>query len=219
MTATQLEQLWPPAGQSGPVTALKFHYDGDGTDLPDLIASLVGSPLVTVRDVVIGMHGDTTELVAELGEFWFHTDATFVPEPPRWMAILVQEADTGGALDLLSAECLDPVRLAAPVGYRAPDGVLTAPVLEPVPGVAGPGRVRYRQDRMADTGDPDALAAVHEAVREAAARHTVPVGELRAGECLLLDNWTVLHRRAAFEGRRVIRRLWLDPAGPGDGGR
>ncbi|GAA2339036.1 TauD/TfdA family dioxygenase [Streptomyces kunmingensis] len=217
MSATQLEHLWPPTEPTSPSRALKFRYTGDGTDLPDFIASLVGIPLVTVRDVVIGMRGDDTELVAQLGDFWFHTDATFVPAPPRWMAILVQEADEGGALDLLPTEFLDPARLSALVGYQAQDGTLTAPALEPVPGVARPGRVRYRQDRMTDAGNPMALADVHEAVREAAEQGTVPAGELGPGDCLLLDNWTVLHRRTAFEGRRVIRRLWLDPA-PGHGG-
>ncbi|MCT9076526.1 TauD/TfdA family dioxygenase [Streptomyces fulvoviolaceus] len=219
-TVTEHERLWPPGGAPGEARAMRFRYDPEaaGADLPAVIESLVGAPLTVLRDVVIGMRGDGTELEAELGDFWFHTDATFLPSPPRWMAILVQEADSGGALDLLPAECVDPVPLATPVGYRASGGVLTAPVLEPLPGLT-PGRVRYRQDRMTaaggpDTtgiGGPDALEEVHDAVLAAAEQATVPAGELRAGDCLLLDNWTVLHRRGDFTGRRVIRRLWLDP--------
>ncbi|MEV0640711.1 hypothetical protein AB0I77_38465 [Streptomyces sp. NPDC050619] len=212
MTGVAREVLWSSAGGQGEPGAVTFRYDGEtaGESLPTVIESLVGAPLAVQRDLVIGMRGDGTELAAQPGDFWFHTDATFLPVPPRWMVILVQEADSGGALDLLPAECLDSGPLTAPVGFRTAEGVLTAPVLEPVAGLA-PGRLRYRRDRMTEAGDAGDLEKAHAAISAAAAHSTVSVGELRAGYGLLLDNWTVLHRRHAFTGRRVIRRLWLDP--------
>ncbi|MBV9140742.1 MAG: TauD/TfdA family dioxygenase [Pseudonocardiales bacterium] len=46
-------------------------------------------------------------------------------------------------------------------------------------------------------------------------RKDAPIGSghreaVAPGECLLVDNWNVLHRRRHFTGRRVIRRLWFD---------
>ena len=174
-----------------------------------------------LRDVTIGMPGDgSVQLVAEQGEFWFHTDAAFLPVPPRWMVIAVLEADGGGGLDLLPVELIEPTALSVRASYLTPEGYREAPVLEELPGGVGGRRVRYRRDRMRAAGSPSGpsgpsgpseLDAAHEAVRAASPGATF-AGELQPGECLLVDNWTVLHRRRPFTGRRVIRRLWFDSA-------
>lgn len=182
----------------------------DPGELVDAVAELTGHPVRLLRDVVIGMPGDQgVPLVAETGDFWFHTDAAFLPEPPRWMVISVLEADQGGGLDLLPAELIDPGALAAPASYPGHAAADIAPVLDRR--ADGTARLRYRRDRMLPSapGGEDALDRVHRAV-EAAAPLAVPVGELVAGESLLVDNWSLLHRRRTFLGRRVIRRLWLE---------
>ncbi|MDH6575442.1 TauD/TfdA family dioxygenase [Kitasatospora sp. MAP5-34] len=192
--------------------AVRFSADcGDQARMLRLVDELTGGASYLVRDVTIGMPGDeSAELVAEQGDFWFHTDAAFLPVPPRWMVIAVLEAESGGGLDVLPAESIDPAALAVRAAYLTADGSRVSPVLEELPRGRG-RRIRYRRDRMLATGAPDGLAAVHRAV-ETAADQAVSVGQLGSGECLLVDNWTVLHRRRPFGGRRVIRRLWFDTA-------
>ncbi|MCB5179008.1 TauD/TfdA family dioxygenase [Streptomyces antimicrobicus] len=205
--------LWPPTADGGAPRAVTFDAGGGSGRMLRTVAELTGGAAELVRDVTIGMPGDgDVHLVAEEGEFWFHTDAAFLASPPRWMVIAVLEAEGGGALDLLPVEHIDPAPLSVRASYLTPEGVQVSPVLEHVDGAAGGGpRMRYRRDRMLAVDDADALAAAHEAVERAADR-ALPAGELRPGQCLLVDNWTVLHRRRPFRGRRVIRRLWFDAA-------
>ncbi len=183
--------------------------DGVPAGLLRVVDELTGGSRL-LRDVTIGMPGDeSAQLVAEQGDFWFHTDAAFLPVPPRWMVIAVLEADDGGGLDLLPVELIDPAALSVRASYLTPEGYRVAPVLEELPGDGGDQRVRYRSDRMRAVGPPSVLEAAHRAVRDASPGAAF-AGELRPGECLLVDNWTVLHRRRPFTGRRVIRRLWFD---------
>ncbi|KUL36996.1 hypothetical protein ADL22_23035 [Streptomyces sp. NRRL F-4489] len=204
-------RLWPAgAGDGSPARAWRFR--SRGADLLRTAEELTGRRLAVVRDVTVGMPGDDGELVAQQGDFWFHTDATFLPEPPHWMIIAVQEAHAGGELELLPSEFLDTEALSAEATYLTPDGAVHTPVWEPLPGPPGTGRLRYREDRMLAGGDAAAVDRAQQAVSDAAA-HALTVGALAPGECLLVDNWTVLHRRRTFTGRRVIRRLWLDETG------
>jgi hypothetical protein len=196
-TVRDVRRLWPTGRQPGtPLRAARFSPGHGSRPLPRVVSST-------------RLPGDHVDLVAERGDFWFHTDAAFLAVPPRWMVIAVLEADGGGGLDLLPAELIDPDALAAPASYRTSQGVLVSPVLEPLSDGTGLNRLRYRQDRMLAAGDEAALDRAHRAVR-AAAHLAVAVGELPPGECLLVDNWNVLHRRRHFTGRRVIRRLWFD---------
>jgi hypothetical protein len=191
--------------------AVRFTADGTSGQLLDAVRELTGGTAGLIRDVTIGMPGDPgIQLVAQEGDFWFHTDAAFLPVPPRWMVIAVLDADGGGGLDLLPVELIDPAALSVRASYLAAEGAQVSPVLEQLPDGRGQ-RIRYRRDRMAAADDPNGLRAVHQAVEDAAAG-AAAAGELNPGECLLLDNWTVLHRRRPFLGRRVIRRLWLDAA-------
>ncbi|MFI5672572.1 TauD/TfdA family dioxygenase [Streptomyces sp. NPDC051704] len=205
-------RLWPAEGAERPgepPRAVRFASGGSSGTLLHRVQELTGGKARLIRDVTIGMPGDTDiELVAEHGDFWFHTDAAFLPVPPRWMAIAVLEADGGGGLDLLPVEHIDPEPLAARASYLTVEGVQVAPILEQLPDGQGP-LLRYRRDRMIAVDDTAAVEAAHRAV-EAAADQVVTVGELAPGEVLLVDNWTMLHRRRPFNGRRVIRRLWFD---------
>ncbi|MEU8033369.1 TauD/TfdA family dioxygenase [Streptomyces sp. NPDC049099] len=200
------ERLWPG---TGPVRAARFHSGGNTGRMLRTVQELTYGKAELNRDVAIGMPGDRDiHLVAEQGDFWFHTDAAFLPVPPRWMVIAVIEAEGGGGLDLLPAEHIDAAALGARASYLTPEGVLVSPVLERLPDGQGE-RMRYRRDRMVEVDGPGALESAHRAVDEAA-NQALSVGELRPGECLLVDNWRVLHRRRPFSGRRVIRRLWFD---------
>ncbi|QMU71542.1 TauD/TfdA family dioxygenase [Streptacidiphilus sp. P02-A3a] len=198
-----------PTGTGAGVRAVRFAAGTTG--LLAAVDELTGGARL-LRDVTIGMPGDgNAQLVAEQGDFWFHTDATFLPVPPRWMVIAVLEADGGGGLDLLPVELVEAAALSVPAAYLTPEGHRVAPVLEELPGDGVGRRIRYRKDRMRAAGPPAELEAAHAAVRAASAGAGF-AGELRPGECLLVDNWTVLHRRRPFTGRRVIRRLWFDSA-------
>lgn len=143
-------------------------------------------------------------------EFWFHTDGVFLPDPPRFVIIqlLRREPRIGGALHVLDT---GPFLTQLPDGrllYGTDAGGVEASIVE------SRGRdllVRYRQDYMREvTGGPGA-EPIHQKFRELAERHSVRVGSLRPDDCIVIDNWRVLHRRESFEGERLIRRVWLSP--------
>ena len=206
------QRLWPPAAVSrsaAPPRAVRFTAGGTSGRLLRAVQEFTGGKAELIRDVTIGMPGDPDiQLVAEEGDFWFHTDAAFLSVPPRWMVIAVLDAEDGGGLDLLPVELIDPAALSVRASYLTVEGVQVSPVLEELPDGRGQ-RMRYRRDRMMAVDDPAGLMAAHQAVEDAAARAPA-AGELSPGECLLVDNWSVLHRRRPFSGRRVIRRLWFD---------
>ena len=206
------QRLWPPAvvsGSAAPPRAVRFTAGETSGWLLRAVQELTEGKAEVVRDVTIGMPGDPDiQLVAEEGDFWFHTDAAFLPVPPRWMVIAVLDAEGGGGLDLLPVELIDPAALSVRASYLTVEGVHVSPVLEELRDGQGQ-RMRYRRDRMMAVDDPAALMAAHQAVEDAAAKAPT-AGELSPGECLLVDNWSVLHGRRPFSGRRVIRRVWFD---------
>lgn len=174
---------------------------------PDVLRKASGGARVTVeRNQVIGSPGDGTALVAEPGDFWFHTDGVFLSVPPRWVFILVLEADTGGAMQVLdTASWLSRLPSAAFWFGRAGKGIAASLCSR----AGDVSLIRYRRDYMEQLPGGVGPDVVHGIVQEEAEQHAVTVGELRPGTGLLLDNWRMLHRRTAFCGRRVIRRVWL----------
>lgn len=180
---------------------------GDGA-LGALVEGFERAGFRVTRDVVIGGDDGSAQLVAQTGDFWFHTDGVFLPEPPRWVIIQVLRAEGGGGLHVVDAAPLANEAGGCEAWFGTERHGLTAPVAGVIDGRAC---IRYRADYMRPVSDRDAgaLAAVHARVAELAARSSVSVGELAVGDCLVTDNWRILHRREAFSGTRVIRRLWL----------
>jgi hypothetical protein len=131
--------------------------------------------------------------------------------PPRWVVIHVLRSECGGALHVLDTRTIiGQLREWNKVWFGTDAaGVATAPVTDegktPI--------VRYRADYMRPLTEITELGTLHAFLRVHAARAAVALRELSEGDNLVLDNWRVLHRRTAFEGERVIRRLWLDDDG------
>lgn len=174
-----------PGGTGTGVRAVRFAAEAvDGPDgLLRAVDELTGGARL-LRDVTIGMPGDASaQLVAEQGDFWFHTDAAFLPVPPRWMVIAVLEADDGGGLDLLPVELIDSAALSVRASYLTPEGYRVTPVLEQLPGDRVGRRIRYRRDRMRAAGSPSELEAAHEAVRAASPARPSPASCGRGSAC------------------------------------
>lgn len=170
-----------------------------------IVDVLVGIGSRVDRDVIVGAAGGG-DLLSHPDDFWYHTDGSFLAKPPRWMIIEVLQAESGGALHLLDASPLIRQFDAGEIWYGTELAGIVAPVASDINGRVC---IRYRADYMRPYHDFSLLDRVHSQVARHAARSSTLVGELSQSSCLVADNWLVLHRRAAFVGKRTIRRLWL----------
>jgi hypothetical protein len=174
--------------------------------LPGFLETCARHGVHVARDVVLGMPGDETELTAQMGDFWYHTDAAFLPEPPRWILIQVIQAHEGGNLHVLDVGDLLPQLDVGDAMFGQGEVRLQLPVVDAVGGVQF---LRYRRDYMSPVPGGADLECIHALVEAHAEAHARCLGALGPMDCAVFDNWQTLHRREAFGGRRVVRRLWL----------
>lgn len=179
----------------------------DTQALLQIISELGNLGFVVMRDAIIGGRNQGVDLVAQPGDFWFHSDGVFLETPPRWVAIQVLETEGGGALHVLDAQPIMDRLHGIYVWFGTEHRGLHVPVIS---WIGDHQCLRYRADYMqiGISGDVSALEAVHEEVRAFSA-NALTLGELPTGWCLVTDNWRVLHRREAFVGQRTIRRIWF----------
>src|SRR3954468_422030 len=155
------------------------------------------------RDVIIGMPGDGAPLVAEEGDLWFHTDGTFLTPPPRWLIVQVREAEGEGEIEVLNLKRFADHLPQGPVWFGKDGRGIRAQIVER----NGVDTIlRYRRDYMLKLEGGPEPSLVHDLVSGWAEKSAEPVNWLAPNDCLLLDNWSVLHRRRVFRGRRVVRR-------------
>ncbi|MGX1166740.1 hypothetical protein AB7M16_003006 [Bradyrhizobium sp. USDA 372] len=187
---------------------LRLSRSDDFAEISLLIAEIEeDTPLM--RDIEIASSGSRAQLQASREQFDFHTDGVFWQVPPRWMCIEVLRADFGGALHVVDLRPLSEVLDAfGPVFFGNGNGGLVARAVE---NHDGSQVLRYRQDYMHSVNDAEGVnwGGLHLTAAHHMHRRAHRVGELRANECLFLDNWHFAHFRAAFSGERVIRRLWF----------
>jgi alpha-ketoglutarate-dependent taurine dioxygenase len=175
--------------------------------LPDLLEAFHQSGSWITRDVVIGGMADAPHLVSMSGDFWFHTDGVFWTIPPHWIIIQVLQTEGGGQLEVVDA---GPLLEEFPRGecFFGREGIGQTAALvsycdeNPV--------LRYREDYMIPISGGLDLNALHSQLKNRLFPSSIDLGCLQPGECLVLNNWTHLHRRRAFSGNRRIRRIWLD---------
>lgn len=175
--------------------------------LPGLVESFCSIGVRVTRDVVISGVDGGGDLVNGPGDFWFHTDAVFWSVPPRWMIIQVLEAEQGGELEVADSRSFLAwmPRGTCFFGCRG-----TGHTVDVVSATAKGTILRYRADYMRPVAGGVCFDALHEHMRSHLPAVSMHLGSLSVGDCLVLDNWTQLHRRRPFQGRRRIRRVWLD---------
>ncbi len=146
-----------------------------------------------------------------------HTDESFFATPSRYVLLHCWRPDpAGGGLNtvadladvlarLTDAERADCARLR--YGWRG----VEAPIVVAPPG-GGPPRVRFNV-REAQCLERDPAAGDALAQRFAHAAEEAAVGlALGPGDCLVLDNWRVLHGRTAFapDSPRLLKRVGVE---------
>jgi alpha-ketoglutarate-dependent taurine dioxygenase len=181
--------------------------DDGGDPCRSIIQAFAEHDFHVTRDVIVSTQDVAGDLTAQAGDFWFHTDGVFLEPPPRWVVIQVLEAEQGGELHVLNAAGLRDSLPSGDVLFGQPHRGVTAPLV--VAAASGQRVFRYRQDYMHPLSGGADLEAAHRVVSGLAEQNAVPLGALAPYDCLVLDNWWVMHRRESFSGRRVIRRLWL----------
>lgn len=159
-----------------------------------------------MRDVTVGWPMEHRDLCADPGDFWYHTDGCFLAQPPKWVVVQLLRADKGGAIHAL--DCTEILALLPKENLwfgTTKTGTIAPIVSEEPPDVI----VRYRRDYMRPLSSPEILTQADNLITQHAARRGVYIGELCEGDCLLINNSVMLHRREPFSGARVIRRLWF----------
>jgi len=159
--------------------------------------------------------------------FDFHTDGSFMPVPPKIVALqCIVAADTGGESQVVQAETLynflkeqDPIGLQ---GLFEPDAVVTTTV----DGEVYRGSVFVRADnRVMLTYRPSDHQVTVQAKPEVAQAYKLIQTylengtdklqyKLQPGEILVMDNTRILHTRKPFKenqgAKRKFHRLWFD---------
>lgn len=167
--------------------------------------------LTTTRDIVIGMEGDGTPLIAQEGDFWYHTDGVFMSTPPHFVLLQVLEASDGGDFYLLDSSTFLEAVPHIELMFGNDHFKRVYPVISQQDGQS---IFRYRMDYMhpiesSSDGDNYNPGLITDLVSKAATQWSIYLGRLKSHEGILIDNWTYLHRRNKFTGRRVVRRIWI----------
>lgn len=177
-----------------------------GDPIQGIVQAFSERAVEVTRDVIIGPPEVCPDLVGQADEFWFHTDGVFLDHPPRWVIVQILEAKHGGQLQVVNATGLHDKLPPGDVLF----GNSRKGVIRPLVTNVGDERViRYRQDYMHQIAGGADIETAHLMVREHAREHATPLSPLEPYDCLVLDNWYVMHRRKKFTGRRIIRRIWL----------
>lgn len=181
--------------------------------LVHLVRTLAGAGYPLLRDVRVGPAESGATLSPHEGDFWFHSDGVFLPLPPRWVVIQLLHSEGGGALSLLDASALCDRMPATQFWFGKNSQGVRAPVVDTTRDLRF---IRYRRDYMHGVigADSEAAAAVHDLIERESNENAISIGELEVGYSLVVDNWRFLHRRAAFIGDRIIRRLWFGNGWP-----
>lgn len=161
-------------------------------------------------------------------EFFFHTDLSYVPDPPPFLVMHSLSNDPGeGGLSLfasvddlvasLSARTIEELstrqfQFPAPSHYRGAS-VVTFPVLSNVP-TAGP-TIRFRRDNLRAESRAGIKAVID--LVDAMQMHGVEY-HLSAGSVALVANQRFLHGRTAYVSSaaakqpRHLNRMYVEPA-------
>ena len=166
-------------------------------------------------------------MISTTGEaFDLHTDEAYLPTPARYLLLHCWREDEAGGANLLAAVDAILPRLdsrAAEACRRVTFrwNEVAAPILTRVPGRAWP-TVRFNRRTWADAGAGSTASDEERRLLDAfltAARSAAHECRLAPGDCLITDNWRVLHGRTALgpDSRRLLKRVRVrsdeEPAG------
>lgn len=148
--------------------------------------------------------------------FDLHTDEAYLVDPARYLLLHCWRADETGGANLLADVGSVLPRLdewAAEACFRVTFrwSAVDAPILTAVPGRTWPNvrfNRRARVDRCAGNAASDKERYLPETFLIAARAAAVECA-LGPGDCLITDNWRVLHGRTGFDGqsRRLLKRV------------
>lgn len=157
-------------------------------------------------------------LSTSAAEFPLHTDDTFAPQPARWVLMHCWRADEAGGgvsrvsrlTDFLPQLSTTAVKHLKAKGFASPFG--SAPVLFATSEADMGIRFNRRDfDSYAKRFGPPLSGPQADALDEVMAAANAHAREvaLSMGDCLIVDNWRVLHGRTAFAAGsgRLLKRL------------
>ncbi|CAG5116383.1 unnamed protein product [Candidula unifasciata] len=181
-----------------------------------------------------GSHNDTAYSTQHLGA---HTDNTYLTSPAGIQVFQCFEHNGAGGETLLvdGFSALELLRTSDPTAFRLlcqtviPHEYIESPsevspgyhlytlgtVISTHPATGELLQIRYNPyDRAPlNTVRPDDVQAFYEAYSKLSGVIADPSNELwvklKPGSVLLIDNWRVMHGRAAFEGRRIMGGCYL----------
>lgn len=179
-----------------------FNFNEEGL-VEELIKDLFDLGIIKERDVIVESHSrSSTNLTAVLGDFWYHTDGVFLKTTPHWIVIQLLEFEKGGELELLEFSHISE-NFYNDLYFFGKDN-------EGVKSKLYDNNVfRYRKDYMRPISDKNKFRALNKQIEQIHILRKINLPILSKFNCLLIDNWNLMHRRKDFEGVRIIRRIWL----------
>lgn len=175
----------------------------DKRGLQGVIDNMIELGALLIRNVKIGAkEDDSCDLTAVQGDFWFHTDGVFKDKPPRWVLIQLLECQGGGSIELLPLKKyfkqLPNSKYFFGIGE---EGIEKKLIQEEV--------FRYKENYMRPIKSLQNFDKLKNEIAQIAQKETIQLGELKLNEILIIDNWSILHRRQSFIGTRTIQRIWM----------
>lgn len=171
--------------------------------LDELLNDLHALKIDIDRDVIIESDKQSEySLTAVKGDFWFHTDGVFLKNSPHWILIQLLEFNSGGELELLNFSHISATYYNDLYFFgKDKEGIKSK--------LFNNNAFRYRKDYMQPIDGNKNFIALNIEIERIYIEKKIEIFGFSKFNCILIDNWNLMHRRKDFDGKRTIRRIWF----------
>ncbi len=151
--------------------------------------------------------------------FELHTDAYNSNIPPRYVLLRRTDSSTESPLSMVAdgRDALSPLDVPAQVVLRQPSFPSANGLVPIVISTTAGTNIRFNSAEIGRWQVPCGVSLSVDAVQAisaflSATRRSLRKFVLRQFECLILDNWRMLHGRSALSttSTRTVQRMWVD---------
>lgn len=172
-----------------------------------ILNTVISSLNVSIsRDIIVTTNPKANELAAHREDFWFHSDATFIPIPPKLVIIHLLEDDSKSCFEIMDTTGISLVQNPYLLYGQKGTYIVSQTIIEH----NNEKIFRYRKDFTTSLDDNSDSEFISSLVNQFyLSGNFVPIN-LDVKDLIIIDNWKLLHRRGELKGPRSIRRIWLN---------